>query len=304
MIQNFSPQEILLNTPRKTPFLYKKKHNNFLVPEDFYLKGFAVLDNIPNIEQARIIVEKLITNIDTKRLPLLEVFKERIQLAKIDEIPVCTDVVESSYQVLHLDMGQPFTSKEPQNMYLFTILYRDSKKPQTKAKTRLLNLKGFFKDVRWGGTSQIEKRLIEYVKKYGDGWVKPTLVNTYRIACFARILDAVAGNTQLSQYIDKTVGQWYENNKNLSAEENLKREYEFFVKHGISLSDKEEFIQLKPGQALIFDNTRVVHGRFGKRREKEVWQIMYGVHNATPADIDEFRESFVNLLTYNSNPQR
>ncbi|HWY79932.1 MAG TPA: hypothetical protein VNW29_06255, partial [Candidatus Sulfotelmatobacter sp.] len=249
--QQFAPQTMLLNVSDKARFLFQVPYEDYFVPEDFYEKGYSIINAVADITNAQTQVEKFISNIDTQRLPLHERFRQRVQLAKIDEIPVCADVVDSSYQVLHLDMGQPIISKVPQDIYLFTALYRERDKPQTTAKTRLMSLRSFFKEEKWGTKKHIEERLIEYAQKYGDGWLNPSPFNTQRIACFARILDAVAGTTELAKYIDKTVGQWYENEEKLSADENLEKEYAFFSKHGIDLSLLEEFVQLKPGEVVI-----------------------------------------------------
>ena len=289
----FTEQAVVLG---KTPYIKNLPKQDFQVPINFYSKGYVVIDDISDIESAQNIVEQLIAHIDTKKLPLWRRFRSKIQLAKIDEIPVCTDVVEGSYQVLHLDMGQPIISNIPQDMYLITALYREKAKSQTTAKTRIMNLLGFFKHSRWGNKKQIEKRLINYAQKYGDGWSYPEKFNTQRLACFARVVDAVADTTDLSQDIDKTMGQWFRDKERLDVDESMKNEYEFYARKGINLGDYETFIQLKPGQVLLFDNTRVAHGRAGKRNAKEVWQIMYGVHNATPEDIDRFRKHFVHLL--------
>lgn len=292
--RSFAEQEIVLG---KTPLINKLPKKRFIIPNQFYSEGYVVIEDVNNIKSAQEVTEQLIAHIDTEKLPLWNIFLPRVQLAKIDEIPVCTDVVEGSYQVLHLDMGQPIISDIPQDMYLVTALYRDKGKPQTLAKTRIMSLKGFFKDKKWGGKKQIEKRLIEYAQEYGDGWFYPVKVSTQRLACFARILDAVAGTTELSQDIAKTMGQWFRDKERLGADESMKNEYEFYAKRGINLAEFEEFIQLKPGQLLIFDNTRVTHGRAGKRQAREVWQIMYGVKDATSKDINKFREHFVELLT-------
>lgn len=264
---------------------------------NFYKLGFTIINNVSDINEAKEITQRLITSIDTNSLPLWKRFLPKVQLLKCDEIPVCSDVVESSYQVLHLDMGQPIISKEPQDMYLITGLYLDKKKESVTAKTRVMSLRGLFKDKKWGGKRIIEKRIIKYAQKYGDGWFNPGRVNTKRLACFARILDAVAGTFELKDDFNKTMGQWFRDEERLGVDESMKNEYEFYKKRGIKLENLEEHIQLKPGQLLVFDNTRVIHGRAGKRKRKEVWQIMYGVKKVSSLNITAFRKSLVNLLT-------
>ena len=263
----------------------------------FYKHGYTIINNVSDINEAKEITQKLISSIDTKKLPLWSRFLSNIKLLKCDEIPVCEDVVESSYQVLHLDMGQPIISREPQDMYLITGLYLDKIRKPVTARTRVMSLKGLFKNKKWGGKELIEKRIIRYAKKYGDGWFNPEKINTKRLACFARIVDAVADTEELKDDFNKTMGQWFRDEERLGVDESMKNEYKFYQKRGISLGKLEKHIQLKPGQLLIFDNTRVIHGRAGKRVEKEVWQMMFGVRKVSSHNITAFRKFLVNLLT-------
>ena len=279
---------------KETPFITKTR-SQVAMPDQFYSKGYAVLSGIKNPEHAADLLSNLIAGIDADRLPLYGRFASRIQLAKADQIPVCDDVVETSFQALHLDMGQPLISEHPQTMYLITGLYLDPNAEPVSAKTRIISLQGIFADEnKWGAASEIEQRLVNYVKAYGDGWAD---INTHRLACFARVLDAVGGTTDVAGFKDKTMGQWFINDKSVGAEECLKVERDFYSKHGIELAPIEQHIQLQPGQLLFFDNTRVAHGRFGQRKAKEVYQFMFGVENADPSDIDTFRSAFVELLS-------
>lgn len=272
------------------------------VPEEFYEAGYSIIKNIGSPEQAISTLSSVIGNLDPNRLPLYGRFASQIQLAKADVIPVCDDVVATSFQALHFDMGQPIISEEPQTMYLITGLYLDKNAAPVTAKTRIISLKGLFSDqAQWGKPEEIEDRLIKYVNSYGDGWAD---INTRRLACFARVLDAVNGTTDVASFKDRTMGQWFINDKNVTAEECLRIERDFYFKHGIELRPIERHINLQPGQLLFFDNTRVIHGRFGQRKAKEVYQLMFGVEHAMPDDIDAFRRNLIQLLTENASTIR
>src|SRR5579871_5385848 len=115
----FNEQRLLFEESRKIV----SSTTNEKVPEKFYTQGYAIIENIATPQDAYAILESLISSIDKQKVSLFSHFASRVQLAKADLIPVCDDVVESSFQVLHLDMGQPIISKKPQTMYLITGLY-------------------------------------------------------------------------------------------------------------------------------------------------------------------------------------
>jgi hypothetical protein len=96
-------------------------------------------------------------------------------------------------------------------------------------------------------------------------------------------------------------GKLTENTK--TGEERLELEYEFFRKHGLDIKCCEEQIEIKPGELLIVDNIRAVHGRIGPRNPKEIYQFLFGIERVTPQEIAEFRRYIVNQLSKEiSNP--
>ncbi len=268
----------------ETNFVFPFYKNRFDIPQDFYSKGYTMISDIRNIDEARNITEMVIANIDTEKLPLFSFLLPRIQLAKADLIPVCNDSVETSFQALHFDMGQPFFSDISQTMYTTIGLYFPKEKKFGTAKTRVLNLKNFFTNKNLS-SKKIEERILKYVKNHGDGWDD---VNSYRISCFARIVDAITNSNDLISYRDKTMAQWFDGN--------IQNEYDFYKIRGFDLEKLEEQIQLEPGQLLILDNTRVAHGRIGKRKAKEIYQMMFGIKEVVPKNIDRFRINLVSNL--------
>ena len=280
----------------ESPFIYSLKKEDFCVDDRFYSDGYTLQGNINSYKEALSFLERFIANINTDKLPLYSRFLPRIQLAKVDKIPVCQSLIKTTFQALHFDMGQPIISESSQTMYLIIALYCTTSAESLVAKTRVVSLKKLLSQKKYGDKEFIEKNLIDYVKKYGDGWTSPDVVNTLRISCFARILDAVSGLNKLTDQTDKTTGEWflYEDADNDLI--GLEREYEFYRKCGFDLEKAEEQILLKPGELLIIDNMRAVHGRIGKRRPEEIYQFMFGVKSAQHEDIDLFRNYLVDEL--------
>ncbi|MBI3619966.1 hypothetical protein HY214_02370 [Candidatus Roizmanbacteria bacterium] len=286
----YNSQQLLFS---QTQPVARYKTRPLPVPRDFYDKGFTVFDSISSPEKAQQTAELFLANLDTERLPLLTNIQDRIQLVKADAIPMCGDSVETSFQALHFDMGQPIISEQPQLMISAVALYHPFGTPASGTKTRILSLKGLFSQPKHKEAEAVEKKLISYVKHYGDGWAD---TNTYRLQCFARVVDAVNGTNELANYRDKTMAQWFKGGKNANGSQSLKNEQLFYEKRGIYLDKIETGVELLPGQMVIIDNTRVVHGRFGKRAAKEIYQFMFGLEAAV-ADIDCFRTELVKELT-------
>src|SRR5579862_8971118 len=108
---NFNEQKLLFDDSNNIKLA---KNRNFALPESFYQNGYGIVEKVKDPQEAYATLEQVISHINAQRLPLFSHFASHIQLAKADLIPVCDDVVESSFQVLHLDMGQPIISKKPQ----------------------------------------------------------------------------------------------------------------------------------------------------------------------------------------------
>jgi hypothetical protein len=287
----FNSQQLLFG---QTPLVSRFRQTQIAVPEQFYARGYAVLEGIDTREEALGVLQALVANVDARRLPLLAHFLPAMRLAKADAIPVCADIVASTYQVLHFDMGQPMLAAQPQPLYLVTGLYAPPDRPPGTARTRILPLHGLLTGPRWGAPAEVRSRIRQYVAQHGDGWAA---VNTNRLACFARLLDAASGTTDLADARDRTVGQWFGDGADNDPQRNLEQEYAFFAARGIRLSELERHVRLRPGQLLVLDNTRVVHGRMGKRRVKEIYQFMLGVEHASAADVGRLVDAIISLLT-------
>ena len=267
-----------------------KNSDDSLISQEFYDEGYTLINNIENVEEARKFLEKFISSIDNRKLPLYSRFINKIQLAKVDLIPVCHDIVPRTFQALHFDMGQPIISTSTQSMYVLLALYKPKTSNESSAKTRIVSIKKILSQRKFHEKNLIEERLINYAKDHGDGWREPNIVNTLRLACFARIIDAVTGRNELVDEIDNTTGQWFDYEGNSDG---FTKEKSFFSEYGFNLELAEEQINVKPSQLLIVDNMRCVHGRIGLRNPEEIYQFLFGIKSATSIMIDSFRKWLV-----------
>jgi hypothetical protein len=266
------------------------------LPEPFYTHGYTLLSGIRSADEASATLDRLLANLDVTRLPLFAGFADRVQLAKVDRIPVCHDIVPRGFQALHYDMGQPIVSDSTQTMYLLVGLYCPPEIERGSAATRVVDIGRLLGQRDWGGPEVVERRLIDYTTAYGDGWYVPDHVNTGRLACFARVLDAVTGRHELTDYVDKTTGDWFQDDRRPDGSVGLRNEASFYARCGLCLEAVEQRVTLRGGELLVIDNARAIHGRIGKRRPAEIHQFLYGVRSATPADIDRFRACLVSAF--------
>jgi hypothetical protein len=263
------------------------------VPEDFYERGWTIVDGVADHEHAVAIQERLIAGIDPERVPFHDLFAERVQLGKADLIPVCDDVVATSYQVLHFDMGLPFAEGLDQLLVSHVGIYMPADtEHEVTARTRLLELDGILAETGLGA-AEIEARVVEYARRHGDGWEDH---NSLRLACFVRVVDALAAEPEVTEKIDKTVGQWFMDGERLESTDAHAQESEYYARHGIDVLAREQEVALAPGQLLFVDNTRVVHGRTGKRRAQEIFNFMFGVPSIDDADVAALRGGVCELM--------
>ncbi|HJT75933.1 MAG TPA: hypothetical protein VJ739_01925 [Gemmataceae bacterium] len=265
-------------------------------PERFYADGFALLSGLGSAAEARVALDRFLAHLDPLRLPLFARFAGRVQLAKVDRIPVCHDIVPRSFQALHFDMGQPIVSDSTQAMYLLLGLYRPPGEGPTSAATRVTGLRRLLGQRAWPGRAEVERRLVDYARRHGDGWFAPDTVNTCRLACFARVLDAVTGRHELIDYVDHSTGDWFQDERHRDGSVGLANEAAYYRGCGLDLAAAEERVCLREGELLVVDNLRAVHGRYGPRRPAEIYQFLYGVQSATPADVDGYRADLVDAF--------
>jgi uncharacterized protein YdcH (DUF465 family) len=284
-------QELLFD---QAPFTIKAPESNFSIPSSFYKKGYSLHARFDSLLDAHNFLYDFVANIKTQNTAFTHNAVSRMQLAKLDLIPLCHEITSTGFQALHWDMGQPFVDDQPQTMYTVGALYRPLGERNPLAKTRLVSLDKLFKQKQFGTTKQVKQDLLHYVERYGDGWTHPEPVNTKRIACFARILDSFQSPHQLCEEKESMIGQCFSYDDNKDGGFGLQQEQNFFLKAGIDLSSIEEQIEIKPGQMLIYDNLRIVHGRIGERQPKELFNFLFGIKKASYKDIDAFTSWLTN----------
>lgn len=267
------------------------KNNNF---EKFYSDGHVVFDGLKTVEVAKQTLETFIHSLDGERLPLYGRLRQRISFLKRSAMPIADDV-QNAFQGLHFDMGHPFIRKSIPTLYLLVALYLPPTTAVSDGKTRVIKTVGLLCDKKWKGRSHVEKKLMTYARYFGDGWSSQKLGNTGRICCFAKVLDALGEKRKLPDYID-----WFYDTSIDDESSNRKMELQFYRDHGIDLKPLEQQIPLLPGQMLLIDNTRMIHSRFGKRKEKEMWQFLYGVSEVKAGDVPFLRRYVVSQLTRGS----
>lgn len=261
--------------------------------QSFYDQGYVVVDGLKSVEEARQAIEDVIAAIDPSVLPLYKRYSRRVTFLKLGAMPVADDI-ENAFQGLHFDMGHPFVRKQQPTIYLLTGLFVPPKASASDGKTRVVTIAGLLhkKKMRAG---IIEKKLMQYANDFGDGWSSKRLGNTGRLCCFAKALDALGEKRTLPDYID-----WFYDRTIDERSQNRRKELAFYKRHGIDLLPLEQLIALSPSQMLLLDNTRVIHSRFGKRPEKQMWQFLYGVQSVQAGDMPTLRKFVVNQLAYGS----
>ncbi|HEY6140473.1 MAG TPA: hypothetical protein VI670_22185 [Thermoanaerobaculia bacterium] len=255
-------------------------------------RGFVLVKNVQNLNEACVAIERLIGSIDPARVPLHAAFRGHIQLAKVDLIPVSHEILGRTFQALHFDMGQPLVPGCSQSIYPVLAFFRPPESQPSIAETRVVPLPRLLAQRKFGGRSFVRKRLIDYVNRFGDGWVEPQAVNTLRLACFARFLDAVTSRHELTGCVDSTIGPWSSEGRDAETVE-----AEYYRACGLDLRAVEERIRIGPGELLIVDNIRCSHGRVGPRASREIYQLLYGVKNASPSMIEAARDWIVEQLS-------
>ncbi|MGE4232887.1 MAG: hypothetical protein AB7F43_06100 [Bacteriovoracia bacterium] len=262
--------------------------------DEYQKQGFILRSEIQDSSHAQQACSEFVENLDLDLVPHLTLFKDRIRLAKFDRIPSrhCQDAVDISNVSLHFDMGLPLLGLENSaNIYVFTCLYFPYDQTPSPTKTRLFDLKGLFAE-RFD-SKELEEAIYNYVRRYGDGWES---FNSGRLACLGRLIEAAVSGNSLLHMKEHRIAEWFNRDEFGNLVRGMEKEEEFFSSNGISLSERETQVNLKPGDLLIIDNIRVAHGRIGKRSAEEIYQLMYGVENVARYEVEEIRKSVVDIL--------
>lgn len=286
----YNTQQLLFD---ETPFvLTETLSGKMTTPESFVKNGFCVLQGIQTIDDAKEQVDQFIQSYDAKGHPIWERLRDRIQLSKVDMIPDCGDSIEATCQALHFDLGQPLIG-EGEPMYALTALFVPATSHPTSAFTRIANVEQLLSQVSLGSQEEIEARLTAYVKDHGDGWSDYGVYHSPRLGFFGRVLDAASGKNALTGDFDKTMAEWFSSYNGLSG---VAAETDFYTSLGYDLSAIEQRVQLQPGEMLLIDNFRCIHGREGEREMQETAQFLYGVKEGSAEEIRQYRSWLVEKM--------
>lgn len=174
--------------------------------------------------------------------------------------------VQRGFQVLHLDFGVPLGRAVGADIARYTVLHLDAVAPGSGAATRIVALADLARQRRWPGAQLIATRLQSRVDD-------PDLSE----GVFARIVEAADASTELPA---KTSAAFLCGLEFDSVED----EQSYLADHGLDVAAVEQRVVLQPGQTLLFDNLRCVHGRLGLRRTEELHQLCLGFTSLPPAE--------------------
>jgi hypothetical protein len=264
------------------------------VADEFRAKGHAVCTNIDSVQNAYAITMEVLSSL-AKGEPYASLGYGDFLIAKADRIPVCEQIVETRFQCLHFDYGLPILPRVDQTLYGIAALFMPPDIPGSHVTTRLLPLNKLSGASLSINSHASADRLKKYAAQHGDGWWKPTFVNTGRISIFLRFLDGLSGQPKFSGYIDVDSAKFIRKCSLLSdsASDQWQREIELLREFGIDTAGTEQHIVLSSGDLLIFDNLSNVHGRLGRRSSREIWQMLFGL----PSTDDEHLDRVLNFVT-------
>ena len=264
----------------------------------FVEQGYVLCCDIPEVLSAFMVAMNTIAMLASSE-PRSPISFGTFRLAKADRIPLCETFVASDFQSLHFDYGLPILPRRCQPFYGAVALYMPPDSEGSSAETRIVQLKrlnGAFSFPRHGCPV---RRLRAYAVANGDGWRRPTRGNTGRISIFLRFLDAIDERRRFASLIESDSASFVRDaTKDVStAASDLERECGLLRTFGIDMEAIEQRFRLSPGDMLLLDNTLVVHGRNGRRRPREIWQMLFGVSNLKPSQVRHIVRAAVQAAT-------
>lgn len=200
------------------------------------------------------------------------------------------------FLALHFDWGHPLFPTPTNTVYLFVVLYMPSDRGPSTAATRVVSLESLLAQRNWGHRDAIEERLRNYAQSHGSGWDWDG-DSGHRVSCFARILDALNPPHRLTNYRTTPREHWYAASRAGHEFDELADEEEFYRLCGAPLDAVERRVVLQPGDLLVLNNVRTIHGRIGCRGSQEVYQWLYGVRDVPDGRAVAVRRWLVGVLS-------
>lgn len=190
---------------------------------------------------------------------------------------------------MHFDLGHPLFPRHPADLCLYVALYLPADGRPSAAATRVAAIDAFRRTGGWGSVAGIERRLRRYAQSHGSSWDWEG-DSGHRVSCFARIIDALCAPHRLTNFRTTPRDRWYEASAAGHEFQSLEAERAYYASCGIVLGDIEEQVVLRPGQLLVINNVRSVHGRVGRRVPGEVCQFVVGARQVAPGNASVLRE--------------
>lgn len=278
---------------KRTPIIQTHTARETLIPNQFYEAGCLHLRGFEKPEHVKEYLDRFVAAIDPIRHPAYELFRDRIQLAKVVRAPF-TDQADIPFVALHFEMGAPLIAIDDQTTVCSLMgLYFPHDSEPNEVRTRTLHLGGLLSSHRWPDEREVEDALKFYAENYGDGWGD---YSTGRLSCVARLLDGAVSDNELSFMKSFKETDCFNRSADGEWVDGYQEEIDYFLSHGFLIETWEKRYTLRPGDLLIIDNLRVAHGQIGQREPEEIYQFIYGTNRATAFDVDQLRRQLVSTL--------
>jgi hypothetical protein len=196
-------------------------------------------------------------------------------------IPPVPGPPSRDFQTLHFDFGLPLDPVLASDVARFTALHIPAGSRSTDALTRLVPLEGLLSQRTWPDRGELLRRFAAYGESHGARAEE----EGYREGSFARVIEAAAGGVPRLPSVKA-------NPDFLCGNEfaGIDSELDFLAAHGLCVQDVQIEVALRPGEAVVFDNLLLAHGRRGVRQPGELRQRVYGYRALPPGRQCEVRD--------------
>lgn len=261
-------------------------------------RGWTVVDGIATLAEARDALTSVVALDRSNDEVVRRIAPSELELLDESWLPP-PDGGTTSYLSLHFDHGHPLFPIQPADLCLYVALYLPSTGRPSVAATRIAALHAFRGVAGWGTAAQVGDRLRRYAQSHGSSWDWDG-DSGHRVSCFARVLDALCAPHRLTNFRTTPRDQWYEISAAGHEFQGFEEEQDFYAYCGVGLSAIEEQVVLRPGELLVVNNVRAVHGRVGRRVPGEVYQFVVGARQVLPGNVSVLRHFLTESL---SEPQ-
>jgi hypothetical protein len=186
-----------------------------------------------------------------------------------------------AFQAFHFDFGLPLVPHGSRELARFTVLHVPHGAGPTSAVTRLLDLRGLLGRRAWADRAELHRRFAAYGESHG-AW---DAARSYAEGILGRVVEAAAGREPVLPSVPETPGFLCGTEFSDPAAEER-----FLIGHGLDVASAETTVRLAPGQTLVFDNLRLAHARRGRRRARELRQLVLGYRGLDVAGQELYRE--------------